>query len=67
MIIARLIGITGAAGLTLGLCRRARSLFWKAIGFLCLLTISRSTQQGRGGRPLKFCVETAQARVSTLS
>jgi Lysylphosphatidylglycerol synthase TM region len=63
MILARLIGITGPAGLTLGLCRRARSLFWKAIGFLCLLTISRSTQKERRRRPLKFCVETAQARV----
>ncbi len=51
MILARLIGIAGAAGLTLGLCRRARSLFWKGIGFLCLLTISRSTLQGRRDRP----------------
>ena len=47
MILARLIGITGAAGLTLGLCRRARSLFWKAIGLLCLIAMSRSAQQAR--------------------
>jgi len=63
VILARLIGVTGAAGLTLGLCRRARSLFWKAIGLLCLLTITRSTQQERRDRPLEFSVETAQARV----
>ena len=47
MILARLIGITGAAGLTMGLCRRARSLFWKAIGLLCLIAMSRSAQQAR--------------------
>jgi len=47
MILARLIGMTGAAGLTLGLCRRARSLFWKAIGLLCLIAMSRSAQQAR--------------------
>ena len=43
----RLLGITGAAGLTLGLCRRARSLFWKGIGLLCLIVMSRSTQLAR--------------------
>jgi hypothetical protein len=64
MILARLIGIAGTAGLTLGLCRRVRSLFWKAIGVLCLLTISRSTRQERWVRPLEFCVETAQSRVN---
>jgi hypothetical protein len=63
MILARLVGITGASGLTLGLCRRVRSLFWKAIGLLCLIAMSRSTQQERRDRPLEFCVETAQARV----
>ncbi len=44
MILTRLLGITGAAGLTLGLCRRARSLFWKGMGLLCLVAMSRSTQ-----------------------
>ena len=34
IILTRLLGIAGAAGLTLGLCRRVRSLFWKAMGFL---------------------------------
>jgi hypothetical protein len=44
MIATRLLGITGTAGLTLGLCRRARSLFWKGIGLLCLIAMSRSSQ-----------------------
>jgi hypothetical protein len=47
MILTRLLGIAGATGLTLGLCRRARSLFWKGMGLLCLVAMSRSSQQAR--------------------
>jgi Lysylphosphatidylglycerol synthase TM region len=47
MILTRLLGAAGTAGLTLGLCRRVRSLFWKATGFLCLVAMSRSTQEAR--------------------
>jgi hypothetical protein len=54
MILTRLLGIAGAAGLTLGLCRRARSLFWKAMGFLCLVAMSRSTQQARRSLPVRY-------------
>ena len=44
MILARLIGATSATGLTLSLCRRARSLFWSTIAGLCLITISISNK-----------------------
>ncbi|MGA7893686.1 MAG: hypothetical protein WCA49_10720, partial [Candidatus Sulfotelmatobacter sp.] len=54
MIFARLIGITGPAGLTLGLCRRARSLFWKAMGLLCLIAMSRTAQQARRGLQVRY-------------
>lgn len=54
MMIARLIGITGAAGLTLGLCRRVRSVFWKGMGFLCLIAMSRSAQQARRSLPVRY-------------
>jgi len=54
MILTRLFGIVGTAGLTLGLCRRARSLFWKGIGFLCLIAMSRSTQLTRRGLPARY-------------
>ena len=47
MILTRLLGIAGPAGLTLGLCRRVRSLFWKGMGLLCLIAIARSTQLTR--------------------
>ncbi len=41
MILTRLLGLAGGAGLTLGLCRRVRSLFWKAMGLLCLIVMLR--------------------------
>lgn len=40
MILAKLIGASSATGLTLSLCRRARSLFWSMIAGLCLVMIS---------------------------
>lgn len=58
MILARLLAISGNGGLTLGLCRRVRSLFWKAMGVLCLMTISRSSLQvGRNPRICKRSIE----------
>jgi Lysylphosphatidylglycerol synthase TM region len=56
MIVGRLLGIGGAAGLTLGLCRRARSQFWKGVGLLCLIGMSRSTQLARRNLPLRLNV-----------
>jgi hypothetical protein len=44
MILAKLIGASSATGLTLSLCRRARSLFWSTIAGLCLITISMSNK-----------------------
>jgi uncharacterized protein (TIRG00374 family) len=42
MMVIRLLGFAGSAGLTLGLCRRVRSLFWKATGLLCLAVMLRT-------------------------
>ena len=39
MLFARILGIGGAAGLTLGLVRRIRALFWAAVGVLCLVRL----------------------------
>jgi Lysylphosphatidylglycerol synthase TM region len=54
MILTRLLGIAGPAGLTLGLCRRVRCLFWKGMGLLCLIAISRSTQPTRRSRLVTY-------------
>jgi uncharacterized protein (TIRG00374 family) len=45
MIIARLFHISSATGLTMALCRRARILFWAAIGALCMTVMSNQTAQ----------------------
>ncbi len=46
MVIAGLFGLSGTVGLTLGLCRRARALFWAFVGGICFFAMSEST----GGR-----------------
>jgi phosphatidylglycerophosphate synthase len=47
MMITRLFGVTSAAGLTLGLCRRVRGLFWAAIGAVCMIVMSKTSKQGK--------------------
>ena len=42
MLVAKMLGLSGAAGLTLGLTRRFRAIFWAAGGGLCLAILSRS-------------------------
>lgn len=42
MVIGKFVGLSGAQGLTLGLCRRLRALFWGAVGGICLAWLSRS-------------------------
>jgi len=54
MILTRLLGAAESAGLTLGLCRRMRSLFWKGIGVLCLIAMSRASLQERRSRGLRY-------------
>jgi len=45
MLIAKFLGVPGTTGLTLALCRRARSLFWAAVGAMCM-TIMRRPSEG---------------------
>ncbi len=46
LLLAHLLGFPAAAGLTLALCRRARIIFWTAIGALYLTAWSRAKEQG---------------------
>jgi hypothetical protein len=41
MLIANMFGVAGTAGLTLALCRRARAIFWAAVGVACMTVIKR--------------------------
>jgi uncharacterized membrane protein YbhN (UPF0104 family) len=45
MVIGKLVGLSGAQGLTLGLCRRFRAIFWAIVGAICLAWFSRSNTQ----------------------
>jgi hypothetical protein len=45
MLIATLFGLSGTVGLTLGLCRRLRSIFWTLAGILSFFVISKSAGQ----------------------
>jgi hypothetical protein len=52
MLIANIFGVTGTAGLTLALCRRARAIFWAAVGATCMTVMKRgrltSTMEVKG-------------------
>jgi glycosyltransferase 2 family protein len=41
ILITNLFGVSGAAGLTLALCRRARAMFWAAVGVACIAVMRR--------------------------
>lgn len=47
MVIGKLVGLNGAQGLTLGLCRRLRAIFWAIVGGICLALYSKSNAQAR--------------------
>jgi len=42
MLIAKIFGVTGTAGLTLALCRRVRTVFSAGVGALCMIGITRA-------------------------
>ncbi len=45
MAFAKLLGFTSTQGLTLGLCRRVRAIFWAIVGCICLMWLSKSSQR----------------------
>jgi phosphatidylglycerophosphate synthase len=51
MLIAKMFGLTAAAGLTLGIARRVRAIFWAAVGGLCVVVLSKSKRRASSGQP----------------
>jgi phosphatidylglycerophosphate synthase len=45
MLIAKIFSLSAAAGLTLALARRARAIFWAAVGAVWLVMLSKSSKQ----------------------
>jgi phosphatidylglycerophosphate synthase len=56
MLIARMFGLSAAAGLTLGVIRRVRGIFWAAVGGICIVMLSKSKKRVEPG-------ESFQARM----
>ena len=42
MLIAKMFGVTGTTGLTLALCRRARTVFWAGVGAMCMIVMKKA-------------------------
>ncbi|WP_433968556.1 lysylphosphatidylglycerol synthase domain-containing protein [Tunturiibacter gelidiferens] len=63
MIIAKMLGLTGAVGLSVAVARRLRAIFWAAVGGLCLFLLSKSKAHGNSGESSKGVAKTPQSRV----
>ncbi len=50
MLIGRIFGFSGAVGLSLGLTRRVRAIFWAAVGSVCLVILSKSRKHSSNER-----------------
>jgi hypothetical protein len=42
ILIAKIFGVTGTAGLTLALCRRLRTVFWVGVGAMCMIAMKKA-------------------------
>lgn len=49
MLIAKIFGVSGTAGLTLALCRRARIVFWAGLGAMCMILMKRTGRTEKNG------------------
>jgi hypothetical protein len=49
MLIAKIFGVTGTAGLTLALCRRARTVFWAGVGAMCMIVMRKAEEPSNSG------------------
>jgi uncharacterized protein (TIRG00374 family) len=47
ILIAKMFGLSAPIGLTLGLARRMRALFWTAVGGVCLFILTKSSSRGK--------------------
>ena len=57
MLIAKMFGVTSTTGLTLALCRRARTVFWAGVGAVCMVVMKRTKAPRTGAAKLDAAVE----------
>jgi phosphatidylglycerophosphate synthase len=72
ILIAGLFGLSGSVGLTLGLCRRVRSIFWSLVGVLSYFVVSRSAGQrhtaaGQSAVPENSSKSTCESSPGTMT
>jgi hypothetical protein len=57
MLIAKMFGVTSTTGLTLALCRRARTVFWAGVGAMCVIVMKKAEAPGTIAAKLDPAVE----------
>jgi phosphatidylglycerophosphate synthase len=65
MLITKMFGLTGAAGLTLAFARRLRALFWTGVGILCLIILSKRTKREKIDETNEDIMQVALEQISS--
>ncbi len=65
MLIAKMFGLTTAAGLTLAFTRRLRALFWTGVGTLCLIVLSNRTKRANSNETSEDIMQVAREQISS--
>ncbi|MCU1301298.1 MAG: hypothetical protein JWQ87_1582 [Candidatus Sulfotelmatobacter sp.] len=64
MLIAKMFGLTAAAGLTLAFARRLRALFWTGVGVLCLILLSKRAEREKSNQINEDVMQIAPEQIS---
>ena len=62
MLIAKMFGVTSTTGLTLALCRRARTVFWAGVGALCVIVMKKAEAPGTIAATIDAVVEPSHGK-----
>ena len=62
MLIAKMFGVTSTTGLTLALCRRARTVFWAGVGAMCVIVMKKAEAPGTIAANLDAVVEPSHGK-----
>jgi hypothetical protein len=62
MLIAKMFGVTSTTGLTLALCRRARTVFWAGVGAMCVIVMKKAEAPGTIATKLDAAVEPSHGK-----
>jgi phosphatidylglycerophosphate synthase len=65
ILIAKMFGLTAAAGLTLAFARRLRALFWAGVGILCLIVLSNRTKREKINETSEDVMPVAPEQISS--